>query len=87
MSRQLACRGNLASETICQALLDSKQIIPEDTIFRDDIFDDSYAKLRGKNEARIFTDCTPLIVPWTEAHASLRANRDLDTAIESIDEG
>lgn len=52
-----------ASKTLCQALLDNKQIIPKDTIFRDDIFDDSCAKLRGRNEARIFKDCTLLIAP------------------------
>lgn len=52
-----------ASERLCQTLLDSKEIIPKDTIFRDDIFDDTCERLRGKNEARIFKDCTPLIVP------------------------
>jgi hypothetical protein len=76
-----------ASERLCQTLLDSKQIIPKDTIFRDDIFDDTCEKLRGKNEARIFKDCTPLIVPWIEAYASLSADRDLDIAIESVNEG
>lgn len=76
-----------ASERICQILLDSKQIIPKDTIFRDDVFQDTCERLRGKNEARIFKDCTPLIVPWAEAHASLSANRDLDIAIESVNEG
>ena len=76
-----------ASVRLCQILLDSKQIIPKDTIFRDDIFDDTCERLRGKNEARIFKDYTPLIVPWAEAHASLSANRDLDIAIESVNEG
>jgi hypothetical protein len=76
-----------ASERLCQTLLDSKQIIPQDTIFRDDIFDDTCQRLRGKNKARIFKDCTPLIVPWVEAHATLSANRDLDIAIESVNEG
>jgi len=74
-------------ETLCQALLDSKQNIPEHTIFRDDIFDESCAKMRGRNEARIFKDCTPLIVPGAEAHALLSAKRDLDIAIESVNEG
>lgn len=76
-----------ANERLCQTLLDSKQIIPEDTIFRDDIFDDTCERLRGKNEERIFKDSTPLIVPWAEAHALLSANRDLDIAIESVNEG
>lgn len=76
-----------ASERLCQTLLDSKQVIPKDTIFRDDIFEDTCERLRGKNEARIFKDCTPLVVPSAEAHASLSANRDLDIAIESVNEG
>jgi hypothetical protein len=76
-----------ASERLCQTLLDSKQVIPQDTIFGDDVFDDTCQRLRGKNEARIFKDCTPLIVPWVEAHATLSANRNLDIAIESVNEG
>jgi hypothetical protein len=76
-----------AIERLYQTLLDSKQIIPMDTIFHNDVFEDTYERLRGKNEARIFKDCTPLIVPRAEAHASLSANRDLDIAIESVNEG
>ncbi|KAF2786231.1 hypothetical protein K505DRAFT_399602 [Melanomma pulvis-pyrius CBS 109.77] len=75
-----------ASERICQTLLDSKQIVPKDTIFGDDIFDETSERLRAKNKARIFKDCTPLIVPWAEAHASPSTNRDLDIAIESVNE-
>ena len=52
-----------ASERLCQTLPDSKQIIPRDTIFRDDIFHDICGRLRSKNEVRMFKDCTPLIVP------------------------
>ena len=76
-----------ASDRLCQTLLDSEQIIPKDTIFRDDVFEDTCQKLRGKNEARIFKDCTPLIVPSVEPLATLSANRGLDIAIESVNEG
>ena len=75
------------SEKLCHTLLDSKQDLPKDTIFRDDIFEDSCERLRGKNEARIFKDCTPLIAPWAEAHATLSGTRDLDIAVESVNEG
>ena len=75
------------SEKLCQTLLASKQDLPKDTIFRDDIFEDSCERLRGKNEARIFKDCTPLIAPWAEAYATLSGTRDLDIAIESVNEG
>jgi hypothetical protein len=76
-----------ASEKLCQSLLDSKQAIPEDTIFRDDVFRATCKRLRCKNEARIFKDCTPLIVPWVETYATLSTNRDLDIAIESVNDG
>lgn len=76
-----------ASERLCQTLLSSKQIIPMNTIFRDDLFEDTCQRLRGKNEARIFKDCTPLIVPWAEAHALLSTDHDLEIAIESVSEG
>ncbi len=77
-----------ASEKLCQTLLNSKQDLPKDTIFRDDIFDDSCERVRGKNEARVFKDFTPFIAPSAEAHAALNgANHDLDVAIESVNEG
>lgn len=55
-----------ASESLCQILLEKAQVTPKDTIFRDDIFRTTCDKLRGKNEARIFKDSTPLIVPYAE---------------------
>ncbi|MCJ1339620.1 hypothetical protein MMC09_004910 [Bachmanniomyces sp. S44760] len=76
-----------ASEKFCQHLLDSKQTIPQDTLFRDDIFVKTCEILHGKNEARVFKDVTPLIVPWAEAHALFSADRGLDIAIESVNEG
>ena len=75
------------SEKMCQTLFRRKQNIPEDTIFRDDIFHITCARLRGKNESRIARDYTPLIVPSVEAHATLSSNRELDIAIESVNEG
>ncbi|KAI4172145.1 MAG: hypothetical protein LQ346_008653, partial [Caloplaca aetnensis] len=75
------------SEAFCQSLLDTQQAIPGDTIFRDDVFAKSCAQLQGKNEARIFKDCTPLIVPGAETHALLKGDPTLDVAIESVNEG
>jgi len=76
-----------ASEKLCQTLLNSKQDLLKNTIFRDDIFVDNYERVRGKNEARIFKDFIPFIAPSTKAHAALNgANYDLDVAIESVNE-
>ena len=66
---KLCLKGRLAvtwtntSQASRRQARDTKQIILKDTIFRDDIFDVTCERLRGKNEARIFKDCTPLIVP------------------------
>jgi hypothetical protein len=76
-----------ASEKLCQTLLNSKQDLLKNTIFRDDIFVDNYERVRGKNEARIFKDFILFIAPSTKAHAALNgANYDLDVAIESVNE-
>jgi hypothetical protein len=42
-----------ASESLCQTLFKKGPITPNDTIFRDDIFNKTCRKLQGKNEARI----------------------------------
>lgn len=75
------------SERLCQMLLEKKQPAPKDTIFRDDnAFRTTCNKLQGKNEARIFKDLTPLIIPFAENLATLGANH-LDIVVESVNEG
>jgi hypothetical protein len=74
------------SESLCQMLLEKKQPAPEDIIFRDDVFRTTCNKLQGKNEARIFEDLTPLIVPSAETLATLSA-KHLDVVVESVNEG
>ena len=73
------------SESLCQMLLEKKQPAPKDTIFRDDVFRTTCNKLQGKNEARIFKDLTPLIVPYAETLATLGA-KHLDIVVESVNE-
>lgn len=72
-------------ESLCQKFLDRKQPIPKDTIFRDDIFRATCNRLAGKNEARIFKDVTPLIVPFAENLALLGA-KHLQSVLESVNE-
>jgi hypothetical protein len=74
------------SESLCQMLLKKKQPAPKDTIFRDDVFRTTCNKLQGRNEARIFQDLTPLIVPSAETLATLGA-KHLDVVVESVNEG
>jgi hypothetical protein len=74
------------SESLYQMLLEKKQPAPKDTIFRDDVFRTTCNELQGKNEARIFKDLTPLIVPSAETLATLGA-KHLDVVVESVNEG
>lgn len=74
------------SERLCQMLLKRKQPTPEDTIFRDDIFISTCDRVSGKNEARIFKDLTPLLIPYAEPLATLGA-KHLDIVVESVNEG
>lgn len=75
------------SERLCHTLLEKKQPAPKDTIFRDDdAFRTACNKLEGKNEARIFKDITPLIVPFAENLAILGAEH-LNIVVESVNEG
>ena len=76
-----------ASKDMCQRLLDNEQVAPENTIFRDDVFEEACQRLVNKNEARIFQDCTPLIAPSAETHALLTGRSEVDVAIESVNEG
>jgi hypothetical protein len=75
-----------ASKGLCYILAEKEQITPKGTIFRDDIFRRTCDKLRGKNEARVFKNCTPLIVPDVEPLVTLGAKR-LNIVVESVNEG
>ena len=51
------------SRDLCRNLLENKQTIPQDTLFRDDLFDETCESIQGRNEAMIVRDITPLICP------------------------
>ena len=62
-----------SSELVCQNLLTTSQAIPQDTLFRNDLFSETCRKMRGRNEARIFEDISPLIAPSAENLATYGA--------------
>ena len=68
------------------ALLETKQTIPNDTLFRDDLFKRTCQRVEDRNEARIMRDITPLIVPSAEILATYGAIQ-LESLIESTNEG
>ena len=63
------------SKNECQNLLNTEQAVPKDsdTLFRDDVFQATCEKLRGRNEARVISDIARLIVPSAETLATYGA--------------
>lgn len=75
-----------ASKIPCRTLLEAPQLTPEDSLFRDDIFEATCNKIHNRNEARVIRDITRLIVPSAETLATFGA-RHLDHLVESGNEG
>ncbi|KAL7938084.1 hypothetical protein V8C35DRAFT_140486 [Trichoderma chlorosporum] len=75
-----------ASKELTKNLLEAKQTVPKDTLFRDDIFESTCQKIHNKNEARVIRDISRLIVPSAEILATFGANH-LDVLVESVNEG
>ena len=61
------------SKVVCQTLLTTVQAVPQDTLFRDDLFEETCNKIRNRNEARVVEDISPLIVPSAETLATYGA--------------
>ncbi|KAI4152812.1 MAG: hypothetical protein LQ340_002693 [Diploschistes diacapsis] len=73
------------SKLLCQTLLTNAQTVPQDTLFRDDLFSKTCTKISQRNEARIVEDISPLIAPSPETLATYGA-MGLDHLIFNIDE-
>ncbi|KAK6428670.1 hypothetical protein LTR95_015186 [Oleoguttula sp. CCFEE 5521] len=74
------------SKSIHRSLLDTEQILPDNSLFRDDLFDKACQNLQNKNEAKIVQDISRLIVPSAE-HLAFFGAKDLDILVESVNEG
>ena len=74
------------SKNLCRMLLENEQIIPQGSLFRDDLFDKTCRKIQDKNEARIIQDIARLIVPSAETLATCGAT-NLELLVESVNEG
>lgn len=55
-----------ADRALCKTLLESEQPLPSDSLFRDDRFEKTCARLRNENEAKVIRDISPLLVPSVE---------------------
>lgn len=74
------------NKTLCRTLLGHKQPIPQNSLFRDDIFESTLRMMENKNDARVIRDITPLIVPPAETLATQGAIK-LNCLVESVNEG
>ncbi|KAL8971905.1 MAG: hypothetical protein Q9197_003032 [Variospora fuerteventurae] len=75
-----------STKDLCRTLLTTDQMVPQDSLFRDDLFTTTCSKLEDRNEAMIIQKISRLIVPSAEDLATYGA-RNLDHLIESFNEG
>jgi hypothetical protein len=73
-------------KSFCKTMLHAEQPTPQDTIFRDDLFETACDNIRNKNEARVIQDIGRLIVPSPETLTMFGAIH-LKHLIETVDEG
>jgi len=73
------------SKTLCRNLLATEQTIPNDSLFRDDLFRETCEMVQDKNKAIVARHILPLIVPSVAALAICGA-RHLKILIESMNE-
>ena len=69
-----------------ERLLYSEQTVPQDSLFRDDLFDITCEKIRNRNEAMVIRDISPLIVPSAQTLATYGATY-LNHLYECVNEG
>lgn len=75
-----------ASKTLCRDLLELPQVYPNESLFRDDIFDSTCQMIHNRNEARVIQDISRLIVPSAEGLATFGA-KHLGILLECVNEG
>jgi hypothetical protein len=51
------------SKILCRRLLQSEQTVPQDSLFRDDLFEKTYRNIKDRNEAMAIRDIGLIIIP------------------------
>lgn len=74
------------AKNLCRHLLEMEQATPENTLFSEDIFEETCEIMQRSNEARLVRDITLLIVPSAEIH-TIRHPRHLRILVETVNEG
>ncbi|KAG9229500.1 hypothetical protein BJ875DRAFT_499897 [Amylocarpus encephaloides] len=71
---------------LCRTLLAAEQSVPLDTLFRDDLFEETCESVRGRNEAMVVRDISPLICPSAQV-LRIYGAKHLKSLNESVNEG
>ena len=74
------------SKVLVRKLLNQEQQVPQESLFRDDIFEVTCRKIRNKNETRVIRDISLLIVPSAEILTTYGASEQA-CLTESVNEG
>lgn len=74
------------SEKLCQILLETEQPIPQNILFRDDLFFETCEDIRGRNKAMVVRDISPLRCPSLR-FLKLHGYAHLNSLYESVNKG
>ncbi|KAI4185038.1 MAG: hypothetical protein LQ346_005998 [Caloplaca aetnensis] len=75
-----------SSKGLCRTLLENEQPIPQDTLFRDDLFEETCYSIEDRNEAMVVRDILPLICPPAQTLRIFGA-KHLSILYETVNEG
>ncbi|KAF7874811.1 hypothetical protein EAF04_001985 [Stromatinia cepivora] len=74
------------SKTLCRTLLESEQSVPENTLFRDDLFEETCESVQARNEPMVVRDIAPLLCPSAQV-LRIYGAKHLKVLNESANEG
>ncbi|TGO62214.1 hypothetical protein BCON_0021g00270 [Botryotinia convoluta] len=74
------------SKRLCRTLLEAEQSVPQDTLFRDDLFEETCESIRARNETMVVRDISPLICPSAQV-LRIYGAKHLKPLHESVNEG
>ncbi|KAL7938316.1 hypothetical protein V8C35DRAFT_148512 [Trichoderma chlorosporum] len=74
------------SKRLCRTLLEAEQSVPQDTLFRDDLFEETCESVQERNEAMVVRDISPLICPPAQV-LRIYGAKHLKLLNESVNEG
>jgi len=75
-----------SSKSMCESLLQTEQTVPQDSLFRDDLFYKTCRKIQDRNEAMVIRDIALLIIPSAQTLATYGATH-LNHLFECVNEG